>query len=299
MKIFERVIKGFANIGSRHRWRRYAAIAISIFLFFLAARVVFELTVDEVAVFGFHDIIDLENPAERPPQRPEQPGDYTKQDFSTFLEALIEENYWFLTAQDLYDYFLSPAKKPLPPDRIGRKKVAIALDDGYKSAHQNAIAVLEDLEARYQRKIKLIWFVNPAFLGVPGTVLDHATCEELRDGFERGFYDLQSHGAHHQNLTELEPDALEKELVSAQEILQSCLAGVPTDRIAQHISYPFGKIDRRTQPYVAKHYRTGYLYDGTTLKLHGFVDRYRLPRIVVNHDRTPERLLWLARGGWL
>lgn len=298
MKVFERIARGISNRRPR-RWRRYATIAIAVVLFFVAARAIFEMTVDEIAVFGFHDIIDLEDPAERPPRRAAQPGDYTKQDFAAFLEALVKEDYWFLTTRELYDYFLSPDKKPLPRDLAGRKKVAIAIDDGYKSAHKNAIAILEDLEARYGRKVKLIWFVNPAFLGVPGAVLDHATCEELRDGFERGFYDLQSHGANHRNLTELEPAVLEKELASAQEILRNCVAGLPADRVAQHIAYPFGAIDRRTQPYVAKYYRTGYLYDGKTLKLHGFVDRYRLPRIVANRDRTPERLLWMARGGWL
>ncbi|NEN91425.1 MAG: hypothetical protein F6K48_21975 [Okeania sp. SIO3H1] len=55
----------------------------------------------KIPIFGFHDIIDLQNKADLPPYRRLYDMDYTKQDLEKFVEYLVQKNYWFLSSQDL------------------------------------------------------------------------------------------------------------------------------------------------------------------------------------------------------
>jgi len=97
-----------------------------------------------IPIIGFHDIVDTRNPADLPPRRLAFPTDYTKQDFSVFLEYLIKENYWLLSSQDLYVYFIDKSQ-PVPAKNLGKKPIMLAFDDGYKGVHENALSLLEKL----------------------------------------------------------------------------------------------------------------------------------------------------------
>lgn len=283
----------------RHR-RRLAIVAIAFLLGVILALGMREILIEEIPIFGFHDIVDLENPDDLPPRRLEASSDYDIQRFSVFLETLVQQDYWFLTSQDLYDYFLSPQPLPIPSDRRQQKKVAIALDDGYQSAHRNLLPLLETMEEKYGTVVKLIWFVNPAFMGLSGTTLPHASCEELRAGVAKGYYDLQSHTSNHRDLTQLSPRERDSELSGSQTILRACIRDlVPEQTVAAHLAYPFGAIDDSAIADVKKYYLSGYVYDGRLMKLNGTLDRYRIPRLTVNRQRSVRQLLRLAAGGWL
>ncbi|MBO9999585.1 MAG: polysaccharide deacetylase family protein [Cyanobacteria bacterium SID2] len=286
---------------------RYAKILKKLAIFCLAFwigiglfRISTELLFEEIPIFGFHDIVDLNNPKEQPPNRPEFSSDYTKADFEIFLTQLVRKNYWFLTSQDLYDYFLSDTPKSLSPEQRKRKKVAIAIDDGYQSANDNILPILEKLDRTYDTPIKIVWFVNPAFMGIPGTYLDHASCEDFRIGLEKGYYDIQSHTSNHEDLTQLDAEGLTKELLGSQQLLRECTKGLdPKGQVANHISYPFGKVNKFVLKEVKKYYRSGYLYNGKTFRLDWFRNRYFIPRMTVSRSHTVKQLLKMASGGWL
>ncbi|NET55179.1 MAG: polysaccharide deacetylase family protein [Symploca sp. SIO2E6] len=283
------------------RRKRLTSFLLALIVGLVLTRVMFETITDEIAIFGFHDIINLDNPQELPPQRRASDGDYTKQDLEQFIESLVQDNYWFLSSQELYDYFLSLNKKKIPSEHQGQKKVMLTVDDGYKSAHINLMSLAESIEAKYDKKIKFVWFINPSFMGVPGVELDHASCEELREGLTKGFYDLQSHGDHHKDLTTLQVKDLKQELLNSQRILRECTQELDTNKtIGSHIAYPFGETNNQVKKYVSKYYLSGYLYNNLTLKLGWWSkDNYRIPRVSI-HSRIPvKKLVRLAAGGWL
>ncbi|NEQ65155.1 MAG: polysaccharide deacetylase family protein [Symploca sp. SIO1B1] len=283
------------------RRKRLTSFLLALILGLVLTRVMFEVITDEIAIFGFHDIINLDNPDDLPPKRIQSDGDYTKQDLEKFIDSLVVDNYWFLSSQELYDYFLNVNRKKIPEEHQGQRKVMLTIDDGYKSAHVNLIALAESIEAKYNQKIKFVWFLNPPFLGVKGVELDHASCADFREGLEKGFYDLQSHGANHKDLTTLQVNELQKELLSSQEILRKCTQDLdPEKTVAAHIAYPFGEVNDQVRKYASKYYLSGYLYNNSTFKLGWWSkDNYQIPRVSI-HSRIPvQRLLRLAAGGWL
>ena len=283
------------------RKKRLTSFLLALILGLFLTRVMFEAITDEIAIFGFHDIINLDNPNEIPPKRRDFDGDYTKQNLEKFIESLVNDNYWFLSSQELYDYFLSPEKKRIPPEHKGQKKVMLTVDDGYKAAHINLMSIAENIQNKYDKKIKFVWFVNPSFLGINGVELAHASCGDLREGLEKGFYDVQSHGANHTDLTTLNVADLEKELLNSQQVLRECTQDLDKNKIvASHIAYPFGAVNDQVEKYVSKYYLSGYLYNNLPLKLGWWSSKnYRIPRISIHSRITAKKLLWIASGGLL
>lgn len=286
---------------ARRPWLKRLVVASLAFL--LGASLTFvanELLFEEIAVFGFHDIVDLDDPNQRSPLRPEFSGDYSQQDFDTFVRSLVARDYWFLSADDLYNHFLKTPADPIPPERRGQPKVLLSFDDGYQGAHDNVLPVLEQIARDTGRRVTVVWFVPSSFMGVPGTDLDHASCDDLRSGVSRGFYDVQSHTANHQDLTQLSAADLDKELRRSQRELRQCLRGLRAgDRVANHIAYPFGRIDRSSLAAVRRYYRSGYLYNDDPVRLAPYRHAYRLPRVTVSRHDSVRRLLRIAAGGWL
>ena len=258
-----------------------------------------ELLIEKIAIFGFHDIVDFDNPQQQPPQRPEFAADYSIEKFEGFLRELVKRDYWFLSSQDLYNYYYKQPKDPLPRIYKSRPKVMITIDDGYRDAHLNVLPLLEQLYRETGDKITVVWFVNSSFMGVPGTYLEHASCEELREGVMRGYYDIQSHGANHENLTLISDEDVDKEVGRSQQELRDCLADLEgTEIVAHHISYPFGAINENALKIVNNYHQSGYLYDTRSLRLTPFRNPYFIPRQTVNRNTSVGRLLRLAAGGW-
>ncbi|WP_341731573.1 polysaccharide deacetylase family protein [Microcoleus sp. EPA2] len=249
-----------------------------------------------IPILGFHDIVDIQNPAELPPNRNAFSTDYTKQDLAVFLEYLVEENYWFLSSQDLYLYFIEKSK-PIPPQHKGQKPIMITFDDGYKGVHTNALPLIEKLSFIYKEKGKFVLFVNPRFLGVDmgGEFLPHTSCNDLRDGYKKGFYDIQSHGFSHKNLTTLNGKNLELEISKSKLILRKCMSNLDKNKfVGAHIAYPYGASDREVESILPKYHLTGFLYDDNLLRVSRLRNNYRISRMTVSKDMSPTDLIRIA-----
>ncbi len=92
---------------------------------------------------------------------------YPAQDMEILIDHLLSHNYWFLSAQELYDFFITEDQE-IPPEHIGQKLIVLSFDDSYKTINTNLLPVLEKLEARYGKKAKAILFLNPGTLSKPG-----------------------------------------------------------------------------------------------------------------------------------
>lgn len=250
-----------------------------------------------IPIIGFHDIVDTQNRAEQPPKRLAFPTDYTKQNFSVFLEYLIKENYWLLSSQDLYVYFIDKSQ-PIPAQNLGQKPIMLAFDDGYKGVHENALPLLEKLSVIYKEKGKFVLFVNPHFLGVDmgKDFLAHTTCNDLRDGYQKGFYDVQSHGFTHKNLTKISGKELEFEIAKSKLELRKCMGDLDKNKvIGAHIAYPYGASDWEVEEILPKYHLTGFLYDDNLFRVNRLQNNYRISRITVDKDMSPRALISIAK----
>jgi hypothetical protein len=208
--------------GITPRKKRIISFLLAFLLSFITYEVILESITVEIPIFGFHDIVDLQNPQEIPPQRRDFPGDYSQQNLEPFLEDLVSHNYWFLSTQELYEYFIANPKKPIPSEYRDRKTVMISFDDGNKSIYTHLLPILERLENKYGKKTKIVVFINSGFLGSQDSLIKKVTCQDLRDGMQKGFYDIQSHGLNHENLTKISLTALDRELSQDQIRLRTC-----------------------------------------------------------------------------
>jgi poly-beta-1,6-N-acetyl-D-glucosamine N-deacetylase len=283
------------------RKKRILSFLLVFLLTVVSYQVILELITVEIPIFGFHDIVDIQNPQEIPPQRRDFPGDYSQQNLEPFLESLVSHNYWFLSTQELYDYFLASPQKIVPAEYRDRKKVMIAFDDGNKSIYTHLLPILEKLENKYGTKNKVVVFINSGFLGPHNSLIKKVKCQDLRDGFKKGFYDIQSHGLNHENLTKISLESLDRELSEDQIRLRKCTQDLdPNQTIASHIAYPFGAVNKQVDKYVAKYYTSGYLYDSLKLKLRFLPhNKYRISRLTINNKNSTKTLIRMASGNWL
>ncbi|MDJ0516095.1 MAG: polysaccharide deacetylase family protein [Trichodesmium sp. MO_231.B1] len=249
----------------------------------------------KIPIFGFHDIIDLQNKADLPPYRRLSDIDYTKQDLEKFIDYLVQKNYWFLSSQDLFIYFINKSQ-PIPTEHIGQKPVMLTFDDGYKGVHKNGIPILERMEKKYAEKVKFVLFVNPKSLGFDnGKDLPHLSCQDLREGYQKDFYDIQSHGFTHKNLTKIDSKELDVELYFAKLALRKCTNDLDKNKIvAAHIAYPFGAINKRVERKLPKYHLTGFIYDDNFLRVNYLKNQFRISRITVSDGTSPYKLIRLA-----
>ena len=249
-----------------------------------------------IPILGFHDIIDTQNPAENPPNRPAFTNDYTKQNLAKFLEYLVQEKFWFLTSQDLFVYFINKSK-PIPIQHLGQKPIMLTFDDGYKGVHTNGLPVLENLEKIYREKVKFVLFINPRFIDVDngGDYLPHTNCSDLREGYQKGFYDIQSHGFNHKDLVKISTKDLDFELFAAKLALRKCIGKLDKNKIVgAHLAYPFGSTNRKVAKLLPKYYLSGFLYDNNILRINWFTNQYEISRITVNKTISTEKLIAIA-----
>jgi poly-beta-1,6-N-acetyl-D-glucosamine N-deacetylase len=272
-------------------------IAVYLIAFFFAVILILSyITAPRIPLLGFHGIVDLNHPNFGIIQNTiAEKMSYNMQDLEKFLEYLVRNNYWFLSSQDLYDYFIERHEN-IPQEYVGKKPIMLSFDDSYKTVYTNIIPVLERLEQEFKQKIKIVLFVNPGTLSKshhPSTT--YLSCEDLRDGFAKGFYDIQSHGQNHKNLVKLTIPELDRELAQAQIKLRECMAGLaPPQQIARHIAYPYGSMNPLVEAHAAKYYQSGYLYNSTILRFRWLQDKYRISRLTVNRAKSPERLIRMA-----
>jgi poly-beta-1,6-N-acetyl-D-glucosamine N-deacetylase len=266
------------------------------FAFLLTTSILSYIAAPRIPILGFHGIHDRNQPNVGMIQNPiAQRMSYPMQDMEVLVDYLLSHNYWFLSAQDLYDFFITKNQE-IPPEHIGQKPIMLSFDDSYKTIHTNLLPVLEKLETKYQKKAKAILFLNPGTLSKPDRPsTTYLSCEDLRDGFAKGFYDIQSHGLSHKKLTEISASDLDSELAQAQTQLRRCLAGLaPKESIAAHIAYPYGAANPQVEKAAAQYYSSGFFYNSKILRFCWLRDRYAIPRFTVNRDKTVERLIQMA-----
>jgi len=272
-------------------------IALYLTVFFLTTILLLSyINAPRIPILGFHGIVDLNNPTFGIIQNPiAQKMSYPMQDLEKFLEYLARNNYWFLSTQDLDDFFIE-RHRDIPQKYVGKKPIMLSFDDSYKTVYTNIIPVLERLEKEFNQKIKIVLFINPGTLaksGHPSTT--YLSCEDLRTGFEKGFYDIESHGQNHKDLVKITVTELNEELAQAQVQLRECMAGLaPAQEIARHIAYPYGSMNHLVETYAAKYYQSGYLYNSKILRFRWLQDKYRISRLTVNRAKSPERLIQMA-----
>ncbi len=265
---------------------------LSLLIFLSTSFLLLQLTTPKIPLFGFHGIIDTENPT---PNYVPDKMEYSKQDLEVFLEYLVQHNYWFLSSQDLYDFFLSKSKA-IPTEHLNQKPILISFDDGYRTVYINLIPTLDKLKEKYGKQVKVVLFVNPGTLAKPGsTASTHLGCRELREGLKKGFYDIQSHGLTHKNLTQLFSQNLVDELLQAQTQLRQCSQGLdPDQKVASHLAYPYGAYSNQVETYASKYYLSSYLYNTRILKYCLLKNYYEIPRITVNQGKSPSQLIKIA-----
>lgn len=249
----------------------------------------------QIPIFGFHDIIDLQKKGDLPPYRRLSGMDYTKQDLEKFLDYLVQQKYWFLSSQDLFVYFINKSQ-PIPTEHIGQKPVMLTFDDGYEGVHTNGMPILESMEEKYGEKVKFVLFINPKTLGVDnGKDLPHLSCQDLREGYQKNFYDIQSHGFSHKNLTQIDSKELDVELYFAKLALRKCTKDLDINQIvAAHIAYPYGAINKNVETKLPKYHLTGFIYDDNFLRVNYLKNQFRISRITVGSHTSPYKLIRLA-----
>jgi poly-beta-1,6-N-acetyl-D-glucosamine N-deacetylase len=271
------------------------------FALLLTTSILSYVTAPRVPILGFHGISDRHQPNIGMVQN--DVGyrmSYPMQDMEVLLDYLISHNYWFLSAQDLYDFFITKNQE-IPPEHFGQKPIMLSFDDSYKTIHTNLLPILEKLETKYGKRAKAILFLNPGTFSKPdrpSTI--YLSCEDLRDGFTKGFYDIQSHGLSHKKLTQITVTDLDSELAQAQSQLRGCMAGLaPEETIAAHIAYPYGAANAQVEKIAAQYYSSGFLYNSKILRFCWLNDRYAISRLTVNREKSVARLIQMAEKATL
>ncbi|MBH8574889.1 polysaccharide deacetylase family protein [Nostocaceae cyanobacterium CENA369] len=268
----------------------YLSLVLGFVMFFSIIN--FQYTTPIIPILGFHGILDTKSNLSN-----YYVGDmqYSKQDMEKLLEQLIINNYWFLTTQDLYNFFLTRSQK-IPYEYQKKKPVMISFDDGYKTVYTNLLPVLDKLEKKYTKKIKVVLFINPGTLALKGSRNStHLGCQELREGLKKGFYDIQSHGLNHKDLTQLNRRELIKEILQSRTELRKCTQDLdPDQKVASHFAYPYGAYNKQVESYVSKYYLSSYLYNDELLNYGCFKNYYEIPRLMVNRQKSAKQLLEIA-----
>ncbi|AFZ60409.1 polysaccharide deacetylase family protein [Anabaena cylindrica FACHB-243] len=247
-----------------------------------------------IPILGFHGIVKFQNNLR---QSSNLEMDYKQQEIEKLLEYLVTQDYWFLTTQDLYDFFLTKSKE-IPYEHRNKKMIMLTFDDGYKTIYTNLLPILSKLEKKYGKKIKVVLFISPSTLanndGIPAT---HLRCQELRKGWQKGFFDIQSHGNNHQNLTKISQPEVISELLLARIKLRKCLDDLdPEQKVASHIAYPYGAYNKQVEKYVTKYYLSGYLYNDKLLNYTCLKDNYKIPRLMVNRTKSSQELIGIIQS---
>ncbi|PSF36268.1 polysaccharide deacetylase [Aphanothece hegewaldii CCALA 016] len=246
-------------------------------------------------VFGFHGIIEQNRPNEMPSRSSSL--DYSLQNIEKLLTYLVKNDYWFLSTQEFYDYFVSKSKT-IPEDKQNSKPVMLTFDDGYKNIDLYLLPLLQKLQQQSNKPIKIVLFINPKHMNSDDSQkkVKYLKCEDLKRGTELGFYDVQSHGYSHVDVTRLTPQELEYELSESQQALKTCISNLPYSKIvAQHIAYPYNKVNKNVEKITSNYYQSGYLFNSRLRNLLFFTNPYKIPRIGVYKKDWPENLIQFAK----
>ncbi|EDS78171.1 polysaccharide deacetylase family protein [Clostridium botulinum C str. Eklund] len=146
-----------------------------------------------------------------------------KENFEKQIKYLKDNNYTTLTLDELYDFF----EKNIP---IPKKSVVLTFDDGYKDNYDTAYPILK----KYGFKATVFVITNCIGTG------EYLTEEQLKEMDKNGF-DVESHTANHETLTELSYDKQYETVAKSKERLEKLL-----NKKVKYIAYPCGKYNNDT-----------------------------------------------------
>ena len=241
----------------------------------------------QIAVWGLHDIVNSHNKYNQPPFRREFNSDYRKDDLRIFLEYLLQNNYWFLSAAELDQYFLHQTKA-IPATQRNKKPIVLTFDDGYQGIDRNLLPLLQELNNKYQARIKVVLFINPGLMSTIDQDILYLQCDELKKGQQLGFYDVQSHGLSHLKLTEVNINTLSFELLQSKKLLHKCLG--QEKAVAKYFAYPYGAYNPKVTKYVSKFYKGAFAYNNQALNLQN-TPNFAISRYQVHRKLKPQNLI--------
>lgn len=244
-----------------------------------------------IPIFSLHEVVDLNKLSKASFQNLSLYNN-TKQDLEKFLDYLVSNKYWFLSTQELSKYFIEKSQ-PIPSEHLSQKPIMLTFDDGYKGVHTHLLPILESLLKKYGTTAKLVLFVNSSSINSAA----HLTCDDLREGLNKGFYDVQSHSFHHYDLTKLSDNQLKFELTEAQKNLRQCTQGLDSNQtVGLSLAYPYGSFDARVQKLVSEYYLSGYSYDNLVLKTEQLTNKYQIPRLNITKNTSLTKMIQLAES---
>lgn len=243
-------------------------------------------------IFGFHSIYDENRPNDLPSRASYL--DYSLQNLEKLLIYLINNDYWFLSTQEFYDYFVSHSQT-IPQELQNSKPIMLTFDDGYKNIDVYLLPLLESLQQKSNKPLKIVLFINPKFMKRNDSQkkTQYLNCEDLKRGVELGFYDVQSHGYSHADLTRLTFQDLKYELSKSQQDLKTCLSKIP--ETAQHLAYPYNKVNKQVEQLTSHYYQSAYLFKSRLRHLLFLFDSYKISRIGVSKQDSPKTIIQLVK----
>jgi peptidoglycan/xylan/chitin deacetylase (PgdA/CDA1 family) len=205
-----------------------------------------------------------------PPQSSALPALYVPADeFSSQMDALKADGWHAVTLNQLEAYWTHGV--PLGPG----KPIVISFDRGYASQYTSALPVLKRL----------------GWVGVENLEVNGLSSSQggLTDSQVRGLiaagWEVDTEGISHADLITLGSDQLRNEVATARQTLHGRY-GVPVN----WFSYPYGHYDATV---IAAVRAAGFV--GSTTVIPGWAsplqDRYRLPRVPVLSNTSPDQLL--------
>lgn len=274
------------------KYRQYLlSICLTVSLIIISQQWVNAVNTISIPIFSLHEVVDI-NKLSKPSLQDISLYNNTKQDLEKFLDYLIKNKYWFLSTQELSEYFIEKSQ-PIPSQHLSQKPIMLTFDDGYLGVHTHLYPILESLLKKYGTKAKLVLFVNPNSINSAR----HLTCDDLRKGLSQGFYDIQSHSFHHYDLTKLSDNQLTFEFTEAQQFLRRCTQGLdPNQTVALHLAYPYGSFNERVQRQASKYYVAGYSFENIALQPEQITNKYQIPRLNITKNTSLTKMIQLAES---
>lgn len=147
----------------------------------------------------------------------------SKDIFESEMKYLKDNKYTTLTLDELYTFFQN--NTPVP-----KKSVVLTFDDGYKDNFETAYPILK----KYGFKATVFVITNCIGTG------EYLTLPQLKELDKNGF-DVESHTANHETLSELSYDKQYDTVSNSKEKLEKLL-----NKKVKYIAYPCGKYNKNT-----------------------------------------------------
>jgi len=142
--------------------------------------------------------------------------------FEAQIKWLVDNKYSFLSPDDVYRYYTDLAYTP------PAQAVLITIDDGYATAYDNGLPVLN------KYGIKAAWFIMTIPLDKDGFL----TKEQVR-GLDKAGHYICAHTYSHQNLPTQTDEQLATEIAGGLKELEEIVG-----HKISYFAYPFGAWDR-------------------------------------------------------